>query len=296
MKSHGPRHCGNSCEETNIRSVHRLGEIAEWLKYDIPRDLLGQAWQGRYRGQMQKWFAMRFTGAETEIDVAHPDGAHEPEFSDWRWEPLQNIPDLVVPFKRAVYERVAAEFKKARLTFRGGRGACDEWLRNRVGELLYGRGRRHPRRWPVCWSRSRSTCSAFWISAIARTRAEMLIMLVGALLACSFGLIPGQPLQAFGSEILGAGLLMTASPIVIQARQFPLMKAQPLNWWLWRQLIALCAGIPVLIGGLLSRRRNERRHLLAGGRRADDHRRHRLERLGPAGRDFALMRAGRSVA
>jgi modulator of FtsH protease len=79
--------------------------------------------------------------------------------------------------------------------------------------------------------------------------AEMLIMLVGALLACSFGLIPGQPLKVFGGEIFGAGLLMTASPIVIQARQLPVMKTQPVTWWIWRLLIALCAGIPVLTGG-----------------------------------------------
>lgn len=99
-------------EETNIRSVERCGEIAEWLDYDIPDDLIGQAWNGRYRGQTQKWFAVRFTGAESEIDIAHPGGAHEPEFSAWRWEPLQNVPELVVPFKRPVYERVAVEFEK----------------------------------------------------------------------------------------------------------------------------------------------------------------------------------------
>jgi putative (di)nucleoside polyphosphate hydrolase len=99
-------------EETNIRSVERLGEIAEWLNYDIPRDIVGQAWQGRFRGQTQKWFALRFTGADSEIDVAHPDGAHEPEFAAWRWEPLHNIPDLVVPFKRKVYEQVVKEFAK----------------------------------------------------------------------------------------------------------------------------------------------------------------------------------------
>ena len=99
-------------EETNIRSVERVGEIADWLSYDIPRDLIGQAWNGRYRGQTQKWFAVRFTGAESEIDTAHPGGAHEPEFSAWRWEKLQNIPGLVVPFKRPVYERVIAEFDK----------------------------------------------------------------------------------------------------------------------------------------------------------------------------------------
>ena len=97
-------------EETNIRSVGRLGEIADWLQYDIPREIVGQVWKAKYRGQTQKWFAMRFTGAESEIDLAHPAGAQEPEFSAWRWEPMQNIPSLVVPFKRAVYERVVREF------------------------------------------------------------------------------------------------------------------------------------------------------------------------------------------
>ena len=77
-------------EETNIRSVERLGEIADWLQYDIPREIVGQAWKGKYRGQTQKWFAMRFTGDESEIDLAHPAGAQEPEFAAWRWEPLQN--------------------------------------------------------------------------------------------------------------------------------------------------------------------------------------------------------------
>jgi putative (di)nucleoside polyphosphate hydrolase len=97
-------------EETNISSVERLGEIAEWLCYDIPRDLIGQAWKGKYRGQSQKWFALRFVGDDSEIDVAHPAGAPEPEFAAWRWEPMANIPDLVVPFKRAVYRRVVNDF------------------------------------------------------------------------------------------------------------------------------------------------------------------------------------------
>jgi putative (di)nucleoside polyphosphate hydrolase len=96
-------------EETNIRSVAKLGEIAEWLTYDIPRDIVGQAWKGKYRGQTQKWYALRFTGDDNEIDIAHP-GGHEPEFADWRWEPLVNLPDLVVPFKREVYQRVVKEF------------------------------------------------------------------------------------------------------------------------------------------------------------------------------------------
>ncbi len=98
-------------EETNIRSVERIAEIAEWLRYDIPRAIVGQAWKGKYRGQTQKWFAVRFTGADSEIDVQHPGGAHQAEFSAWRWEPMQNIPALVVPFKRAVYDRVVHEFR-----------------------------------------------------------------------------------------------------------------------------------------------------------------------------------------
>jgi putative (di)nucleoside polyphosphate hydrolase len=99
-------------EETNISSVQRLGEIAEWLTYDIPREILQQAWNGKYRGQKQKWFALRFTGDEREIDIAHPAGGHEPEFVEWRWEPLPNLPNLVVPFKRQIYERVVEEFAK----------------------------------------------------------------------------------------------------------------------------------------------------------------------------------------
>jgi putative (di)nucleoside polyphosphate hydrolase len=98
-------------EETNIRSVEKVGEIKDWLVYDIPRELVGHAWKGRYRGQKQKWFAFRFTGDEREIDIARPaGGAHPAEFVEWRWEKLQSLPDLIVPFKRKVYERVVAEF------------------------------------------------------------------------------------------------------------------------------------------------------------------------------------------
>jgi len=97
-------------EETNIRSVERLGEIADWLTYDLPPAIIGEAWRGKYRGQKQKWFAVRFIGHESEIDIAHPAGGHKPEFSAWRWEPMRNLPKLVIPFKRKVYEQVVAEF------------------------------------------------------------------------------------------------------------------------------------------------------------------------------------------
>ena len=100
-------------EETNIRSIERLGEIEEWLTYDIPREIVGQAWKGKYRGQRQKWYALRFTGDEREIDIDNPaGGSHKPEFSAWRWEPMQNLPALIVPFKRAVYARVVREFAR----------------------------------------------------------------------------------------------------------------------------------------------------------------------------------------
>ena len=99
-------------EETNISSVEKLGEIEEWLVYDIPREIVGQAWGGRYRGQKQKWYALRFTGEESEIDIAHPAGGHDPEFVEWRWERLANLPAMIVPFKRAVYERVVQEFSR----------------------------------------------------------------------------------------------------------------------------------------------------------------------------------------
>jgi putative (di)nucleoside polyphosphate hydrolase len=99
-------------EETNIRSVEKLGEIADWIRYDIPRELLGAAWKGKYRGQTQKWYALRFTGDEREIDVVHPAGGHEAEFAAWRWEEMAKLPGLIVPFKRSVYERVVKEFAK----------------------------------------------------------------------------------------------------------------------------------------------------------------------------------------
>ncbi len=97
-------------EETNIRSVEKLGEIPEWLPYDLPPDVAKAAWRGRYRGQKQRWYALRFTGEESEIDIERPAGGHKPEFIAWRWEPLANLPSLVIPFKQAVYARVVADF------------------------------------------------------------------------------------------------------------------------------------------------------------------------------------------
>ncbi|HWE77706.1 MAG TPA: RNA pyrophosphohydrolase [Pseudolabrys sp.] len=100
-------------EETNIKSVAKLGEIVEWLTYDLPRDIAHDAWGGKYRGQKQKWYALRFTGEDREINVTLPAGGHHPpEFIDWRWVEMAELPELVVPFKRDIYERVVKEFAR----------------------------------------------------------------------------------------------------------------------------------------------------------------------------------------
>ncbi len=98
-------------EETSIRSIEKIGEIGEWLAYDLPHDVIRHAWKGKYRGQKQKWFALRFTGKDSEIDIAHPGGGkHKPEFVEWKWADVMSLPDLIIPFKRKVYERVVKEF------------------------------------------------------------------------------------------------------------------------------------------------------------------------------------------
>jgi putative (di)nucleoside polyphosphate hydrolase len=95
-------------EETNIKSVKLLAEYPDWLSYDLPPELAGKAWKGKYRGQTQKWFVMRFIGDEDEIDVDHPAGGHKPEFVNWKWVKAEELSGLIVPFKRQVYEKLVA--------------------------------------------------------------------------------------------------------------------------------------------------------------------------------------------
>ncbi|MBV9556490.1 MAG: RNA pyrophosphohydrolase, partial [Pseudolabrys sp.] len=99
-------------EETSIKSVEKLGEIPDWLHYDIPRDIVGAAWKGKYRGQKQKWFALRFTGKDSEINIENPGGGHKPEFIAWRWEKIENVTELVVPFKQESYRQIVKAFVK----------------------------------------------------------------------------------------------------------------------------------------------------------------------------------------
>lgn len=100
-------------EETGVVSISLLGETRGWLTYDLPSEFAGEAWSGRYCGQKQKWFALRFDGDDSEIDIAGPGGGnHPPEFEAWRWERLERTPDLVVPFKRGVYQAVVEQFRR----------------------------------------------------------------------------------------------------------------------------------------------------------------------------------------
>jgi putative (di)nucleoside polyphosphate hydrolase len=96
-------------EETGVRHAVCIARARDWLVYDLPPELVGKAWKGRYRGQRQMWFAARFHGEESEIDLG-PRPGHKAEFDAWRWEPMAALPDLVVPFKRDVYAAVVAEF------------------------------------------------------------------------------------------------------------------------------------------------------------------------------------------
>ena len=96
-------------EETGVSSATLIAEFPGWLSYELPRDLIGIALKGKFAGQKLRWFAMRFTGSDDEIDIA-ANGAGKPEFEDWRWASLEEMPRLAVTFKRPVYDAVAEEF------------------------------------------------------------------------------------------------------------------------------------------------------------------------------------------
>ncbi len=100
-------------EETSVSSISLLAEAPKWLSYDLPSVLKdGKPWRGNFRGQSQKWFAFRFDGPDSEINILEPAGGHAPEFSDWRWEEAHRLPSLIVPFKRDVYRKVIGIFEK----------------------------------------------------------------------------------------------------------------------------------------------------------------------------------------
>jgi putative (di)nucleoside polyphosphate hydrolase len=97
-------------EETGMRNVSLLAEAPRWIDYDLPPHLVGVALKGKYRGQTQKWFAFRFEGDDGEIAINPPPEGHEAEFDEWAWKKMSGLPDIVVPFKRAIYEELVTLF------------------------------------------------------------------------------------------------------------------------------------------------------------------------------------------
>ena len=97
-------------EETGMKSVSLLAEASRWINYDLPEKLIGVGLKGKYRGQTQRWFAYRFEGDESEIAINPPPGGHTAEFDAWEWKAMRDLPGLIVPFKRKVYEEVVAAF------------------------------------------------------------------------------------------------------------------------------------------------------------------------------------------
>jgi putative (di)nucleoside polyphosphate hydrolase len=93
-------------EEIGTNHAHIVAESADWLSYDLPPALIGKAWRGQYRGQRMKWFVMAFLGDDSDINI---NTAH-PEFNAWRWETMQRLPEVIVPFKRDLYTQLVAEF------------------------------------------------------------------------------------------------------------------------------------------------------------------------------------------
>lgn len=94
-------------EEIGTDKAEIVAESRDWLVYDLPPALVGKVWKGRYRGQRQKWFLLRFTGADSDIDI-EADG--HPEFSEWKWARLTHVPSMIVEFKRSLYVDIVREF------------------------------------------------------------------------------------------------------------------------------------------------------------------------------------------
>jgi putative (di)nucleoside polyphosphate hydrolase len=95
-------------EEIGTDRAEVLARSKRWLRYDLPQELASKVWNGKYRGQEQRWFALRFTGSDADIDLA----AHgKPEFDAWRWNAFEDLPSLAVGFKRALYQDLVEEFR-----------------------------------------------------------------------------------------------------------------------------------------------------------------------------------------
>ena len=95
-------------EETSIQNIKILKQIDQWFEYELPKNLLGIIWKGKFRGQKQKWFLARFAGEENEINLQ----TKHPEFIEWKWVEINQLPKIIVDFKKKVYEKLLIELKK----------------------------------------------------------------------------------------------------------------------------------------------------------------------------------------
>ena len=95
-------------EETSIKNIKVLKELDYWLEYDLPKNLIGIIWKGKFRGQKQKWFITKFLGDESEIDL----NTQKPEFIEWKWLNIEDLPDVIVDFKKHIYEKLLIELKR----------------------------------------------------------------------------------------------------------------------------------------------------------------------------------------
>ncbi|WP_288904813.1 RNA pyrophosphohydrolase [uncultured Sneathiella sp.] len=95
-------------EEIGTRNVELIHALDEWLNYDLPESLIGKVWKGKYRGQTQKWFLFRYLGQDQDINIK----THHPEFSEWKWAEFSDLPSLIVPFKRDLYETILQKFSR----------------------------------------------------------------------------------------------------------------------------------------------------------------------------------------
>ena len=95
-------------EETSIKNIQIIKELDGWFHYELPKNLLGIIWKGKFRGQKQKWFVVRFIGKESEINLK----TKHPEFIEWKWVKINELPEIIVDFKRDVYKKLLIELKK----------------------------------------------------------------------------------------------------------------------------------------------------------------------------------------
>ena len=96
-------------EETSIKNIKIIKELEKWTEYELPDYLLGKIWKGKFRGQKQKWFIVKFLGNDDEINLK----TDHPEFIEWKWLNIEKLPDVIVHFKKSVYEKLVPEIKSS---------------------------------------------------------------------------------------------------------------------------------------------------------------------------------------